>query len=64
LPNTPKLEFDFLALLVRCRDRVLTHQYLLMEVWRPGSANEPLYVRVFMANLASTKSKVAKFEVR
>ncbi len=46
-----KLEFDLLALLVRNRDRVLTHQYLLKEVWGPGSANEPHYVRVFMANL-------------
>ncbi len=46
-----KLEFDLLALLVRNRGRVLTHQYLLKEVWGPGSANEPHYVRVFMANL-------------
>lgn len=46
-----KLEFDLLALLIRNRDRVLTHQYLLKEVWGPGSANEPHYVRVFMANL-------------
>ena len=46
-----KLEFDLLALLVRNRDRVLTHHYLLKEVWGPGSANEPHYVRVFMANL-------------
>ncbi len=28
-----KLEFDLLALLIRNRDRVLTHQYLLKEVW-------------------------------
>ncbi len=46
-----KLEFDLLALLVRNRDRVLTHQYLLKEIWGPGSANEQHYVRVFMANL-------------
>jgi two-component system KDP operon response regulator KdpE len=46
-----KLEFDLLALLIRNRDRVLTHQYLLKEVWGPGSANELHYVRVFMANL-------------
>jgi two-component system, OmpR family, KDP operon response regulator KdpE len=46
-----KREFDLLALLIRNRDRVLTHQYLLKEVWGPGSANEPHYVRVFMANL-------------
>ncbi len=46
-----KLEFDLLGLLVRNRDRVLTHKYLLKEVWGPNSANEPHYVRVFMANL-------------
>ncbi len=46
-----KLEFDLLALLVRNRGRVLTHQFLLKEVWGQGSANEPHYVRVFMANL-------------
>ncbi|AMV35390.1 KDP operon transcriptional regulatory protein KdpE [Pirellula sp. SH-Sr6A] len=46
-----KIEFDLLAILVRNCGRVLTHQYLLKEVWGPGSANEPHYVRVFMANL-------------
>ncbi len=52
-----KIEFDLLALLVRNRDRVLTHQYLLKEVWGPGSANEPHYVRVFMANLRKKLEK-------
>ncbi len=52
-----KLEFDLLALLVRNRDRVLTHQYLLKEVWGAGSANEPHYVRVFMANLRKKLEK-------
>lgn len=52
-----KLEFDLLALLVRNRDRVLTHQYLLKEVWGPGSANEAHYVRVFMANLRKKLEK-------
>jgi two-component system, OmpR family, KDP operon response regulator KdpE len=52
-----KLEFDLLALLVRNRDRVLTHQYLLKEVWGPGSANESHYVRVFMANLRKKLEK-------
>lgn len=52
-----KLEFDLLALLVRNRDRVLTHQYLLNEVWGRGSANEPHYVRVFMANLRKKLEK-------
>jgi two-component system KDP operon response regulator KdpE len=52
-----KLEFDLLALLVRHRDRVLTHQYLLKEIWGIGAANEPHYVRVFMANLRKKLEK-------
>jgi two-component system KDP operon response regulator KdpE len=46
-----KLEFDLLALLVRNGGKVLTHRYLLKEVWGPGAVDEPHYVRVFMANL-------------
>lgn len=52
-----KLEFDLLTLLVRNRDRVLTHQFLLKEVWGPGSAHESHYVRVFMANLRKKLEK-------
>jgi two-component system, OmpR family, KDP operon response regulator KdpE len=52
-----KLEFDLLTLLVRNRDRVLTHQFLLKEVWGPGSANEAHYIRVFMANLRKKLEK-------
>jgi two-component system KDP operon response regulator KdpE len=46
-----KLEFDLLALLVRNAGKVLTHRYLLKEVWGPHAVEEPHYVRVFMANL-------------
>lgn len=46
-----KLEFDLLSLLVRNRGKVLTHRYLLKEVWGPHATEEPHYVRVFMANL-------------
>lgn len=46
-----KLEFDLLATLVRNAGKVLTHRFLLREVWGPQSTNEPHYVRVFMANL-------------
>jgi two-component system KDP operon response regulator KdpE len=46
-----KIEFDLLAILARNAGRVLTHRYLLKEVWGPHAANEPHYVRVFMANL-------------
>lgn len=46
-----KIEFDLLALLARNAGKVLTHRYLLKEVWGPHAIEEPHYVRVFMANL-------------
>ncbi|MEO8495404.1 MAG: response regulator [Planctomycetota bacterium] len=46
-----KIEFDLLSLLVRNSGKVLTHRFLLKEVWGPDAVNEPHYVRVFMANL-------------
>jgi two-component system, OmpR family, KDP operon response regulator KdpE len=46
-----KIEFDLLALLVRNAGKVLTHRYLLKEVWGPHAVDEPHYVRVFMATL-------------
>ena len=52
-----KIEFDLLALLVRNAGRVLTHRYLLKEVWGPHAVHEPHYVRVFMANLRKKLEK-------
>ena len=46
-----KIEFELFALLVRNSGKVLTHRFLLKEVWGPDAVNEPHYVRVFMANL-------------
>jgi two-component system, OmpR family, KDP operon response regulator KdpE len=46
-----KIEFDLLALLVQHAGKVLTHRFLLKEVWGPHAADEPHYVRVFMAAL-------------
>jgi two-component system KDP operon response regulator KdpE len=40
-----------LTLLVRNAGKVLTHRYLLKEVWGPHAVDEPHYIRVFMANL-------------
>jgi two-component system, OmpR family, KDP operon response regulator KdpE len=31
--------------------KVLTHQYLLREVWGPGYINQSQYLRVFIAQL-------------
>jgi two-component system KDP operon response regulator KdpE len=44
------LEYKLLATLVRHAGKVLTHRFLLNEVWGPGY-HEPHHVRVFMASL-------------
>ncbi|HMP71285.1 MAG TPA: response regulator [Pirellulaceae bacterium] len=46
-----KIEFDLLAVLIRNAGKVLTHRYLLKEVWGPHNVLENHYVRVFVANL-------------
>ena len=42
---------EHLATLVRHAGKVLTHRFLLREVWGPGRAQETHYLRVFMAGL-------------
>jgi two-component system KDP operon response regulator KdpE len=44
------LEFKLLATLVRHAGKVLTHRFLLKEVWGPLQ-HEPHHLRVFMASL-------------
>lgn len=44
-------EYTLLALLVKNEGKVLTHQYLLREVWGPGYINQSQYLRVFAAQL-------------
>lgn len=44
-------EYSLLALLVRNEGKVLTHQYLLRDVWGPGYINQSQYLRVFVAQL-------------
>jgi two-component system KDP operon response regulator KdpE len=44
-------EFSLLALLARNEGRVLTHQYILKEVWGPGYIEQTQYLRVFVAQL-------------
>ena len=46
-----KLEYDLLSVLVRHAGRVLTHRFLLQEVWGHDSVRETHYLRVFVANL-------------
>ncbi len=44
-------EFSLLSLLARNQGRVLTHQYILKEVWGIGYTNQTQYLRVFVATL-------------
>lgn len=44
-------EFSLLALLARNEGRVLTHQYILKEVWGIGYIEQTQYLRVFIAQL-------------
>lgn len=44
-------EFSLLQLLARNRGRVLTHQYILKEVWGFGYVEQTHYLRVFIAQL-------------
>jgi two-component system KDP operon response regulator KdpE len=44
-------EYKLLTTLVRHAGKVLTHRFLLKEVWGPHHVQETHYLRVFMANL-------------
>ena len=45
------LEYKLLTALVRHAGKVLTHRFLLKEVWGPRQVRETHYLRVFMAGL-------------
>ena len=44
-------EYTLLALFIKNEGMVLTHHYLLREVWGPGYINQSQYLRVFIAQL-------------
>jgi len=44
-------EYSLLALLAKNEGRVLTHQFILKEVWGMGYLEQTQYLRVFMAQL-------------
>lgn len=44
-------EYALLAMLAKNEGKVLTHQYLLRQVWGPGYINQSQYLRVFIAQL-------------
>ncbi|HKO21147.1 MAG TPA: response regulator [Candidatus Eisenbacteria bacterium] len=45
------IEYRLLATLARHAGRVLTHEFLLREVWGPTSTEQRHYLRVYMAQL-------------
>src|SRR5205814_7586985 len=45
------LEYKLLTTLIRHAGKVLTHHFLLKEVWGPNHLQETHYLRVFMASL-------------
>ncbi|QQS52440.1 MAG: response regulator [Bacteroidota bacterium] len=61
-------EFLLLALLAKNEGRVLTHQYILKEVWGMGYIDQTQYLRVFIAQLRKkieddpTKPKILNTE--
>jgi two-component system KDP operon response regulator KdpE len=45
------IEYKLLTTLIRHAGKVLTHRFLLKEVWGPGQTSETHYLRVHMASL-------------
>jgi two-component system KDP operon response regulator KdpE len=48
LTNT---EYLLLVLLAKNADKVLTHHYILKEIWGPSAVENSQYLRVFIGNL-------------
>jgi two-component system KDP operon response regulator KdpE len=44
-------EYNLLRLLVRHSGKVLTHRFILREVWGPNAENQNHYLRVYIARL-------------
>ena len=42
---------EIALILAKNEGKVLTHQYLLKQVWGPGHINESQYLRVYIAQL-------------
>jgi two-component system KDP operon response regulator KdpE len=49
--NLSRTEFDLLALMARYNGRVLSHEYLLREVWGPDYADQIEYLRLYISYL-------------
>jgi two-component system KDP operon response regulator KdpE len=45
------IEFNLLKLFIQHAGKVLTHRFILREVWGPGSAQDIQYLRVYIGHL-------------
>jgi len=45
------IEYNLLKLFIQNAGKVLTHRYILKEVWGPGSVDELQYLRVYIGHL-------------
>lgn len=52
-------EFNLLAILAKNEGKVLTHQYLLKEIWGKNYSDQTQYLRVFVAQLRKKIEKDA-----
>lgn len=52
-------EFNLLAILAKNEGKVLTHQYLLKEIWGKSYSDQTQYLRVFIAQLRKKIEKDA-----
>ena len=56
LKLTPK-EFELLSFLARHAGRVVTHKQILTAVWGPAHTEDTQYLRVYVGQLATERSK-------
>ncbi len=50
-------EYNLLVLFAKNQGKVLTHQFILKNIWGPGLQNETQYLRVFVAQLRKKLEK-------
>ena len=50
-------EYNLLVLFAKNQGKVLTHQFILKNIWGPGLQNETQYLRVFIAQLRKKLEK-------
>jgi two-component system KDP operon response regulator KdpE len=50
-------EYNLLRLLVRHAGKVLTHRFLLREIWGPNAETQSHYLRVYVARLREKLEK-------